>query len=131
FTLGGLAYDAVSRRFIVGNRFGRKLIVAGEGADHAVDFVRGGASGFHDIAAIEIDRKRGDLWVISAGPDEGTGMLHKLQLVSGRALKSFPIAADLEPLRPVDLAVTPAGAVLVLDTAVPQLLFLRPGGTAV
>jgi hypothetical protein len=131
FTLGGLAYDAVSRRFIFADRFGRKLIVAGEGANHAVDLVRGSAAGFRDIAAIEIDRKRGDLWVISAASADGTGTLHKLQLVSGRALKSFSVGADLEPVALADLAVTPAGAVLILDTAGSRLLVLRPGGTAV
>src|SRR5258705_169000 len=129
FTLGGLAYDSVSRRFIFGDRFGRKLIVAGEGANHTVDFVRAGSAGFRDIASIEIDDRRGDLWVISAGPAEA-GTLHKLQLVSGRALKSFAVDADLEPVTPVDLAVTPAGAVLVLDSAGPRLLVLRPGPTA-
>ena len=131
FTLGGLAYDAVSRRYLFGDRFGRKLIVAGEGANHAVDFVRADSAGFRDIAAIEIDGRRGDLWVISAAPAGRAGTLHKLQLVSGRPLKSFPVAADLEPVTLVDLAVTPAGAVLVLDRAGPQLLVLRPGGTAV
>jgi hypothetical protein len=131
FTLGGVAYDAVSRRFLFGDRFGRKLIVAGEGTDHAVDFVRADSAGFRDIVAIEIDGRRGDLWVISAAPADGAGTLHKLQLVSGRSLKSFPIAADLEPVTLVDLAVTPAGAVLVLDSAGPQLLVLSPGRTAV
>lgn len=131
FTLGGLAYDAVSRRFLFGDRLGRKLIVAGEGTDHAVDFVRASSAGFRDIVAIEIDGRRGDLWVISAAPADGAGTLHKLQLVSGRPLKSFPIAADLEPVTLVDLAVTPAGAVLVLDAAGPQLLVLGPGRTAV
>jgi hypothetical protein len=131
FTPGGLAYDAVSRRFLVGDRLGRKLIVVAEGADHAVDFVRAASAGFRDIAAIEIDDRRGDLWVISATPADGAGTLHKLQLVSGRPLKSFPIAGGLEPVTLVDLAVTPTGAVLVLDAAGPQLLELRPGGTAV
>ena len=68
FTLGGLAYDAVSRRFLVGDRLGRKLIVVAEGANHAVDFVRAASAGFRDIAAIEIDDRRGDLWVVSAAP---------------------------------------------------------------
>ena len=131
FTLGGLAYDAVSRRFILGDRFGRKLISAGEGANHAVDFVRAGSAGFRDIAAIEIDGRRGDLWVISASPADAAGTLHKLQLVSGRPLKSFPVGPDLEPVTLVDLAVTPAGAVFILDSAGPRLLVLRPGGTAV
>jgi hypothetical protein len=131
FTLGGLAYDAVSRRFLFGDRFGRKLIVAGEGANHAVDFVRADSAGFRDIAALEIDGRRGDLWVISAAPADGAATLHKLQLVSGRPLKSFPLAVDLEPGTFVDLAVTPAGAVLVLDAPGTQVLALRPGGTAI
>jgi hypothetical protein len=131
FTLGGLAYDAVSRRFLFGDRLGRKLIVVGEGMNHAVDFVRADSAGFRDIAAIEIDGRRGDLWVISVAPTDGMGTLHKLQLVSGRPLKSFPIAADPDPVTLVDLAVTPAGAVLVLDSAGRQLLVLRPTGTAV
>jgi hypothetical protein len=131
FTLGGLAYDAVSRRFLVGDRLGRKLMVVAEGANHAVDFVRAASAGFRDIAAIEIDGRRGDLWVVSAAPDDGAGTLHKLQLVSGRLLKSFPIAAGVGPATLVDLAVTATGAVLVLDSAGPQLLALNPGGTAV
>jgi len=131
FTLGGLAYDAVSRRFLVGDRLGRKLMVVAEGANHSVDFVRADSAGFRDIAAIEIDGRRGDLWVVSAAPADGAGTLHKLQLVSGRLLKSFPMAAGLEPVTLVDLALTPAGGVLVLDSAGPQLLELRSGGTVV
>jgi hypothetical protein len=128
FTFGGLAYDAVSRRFVFGDRLGRKLIIVGEGSSHPVDYVRADSAGFHEIAAIEIDARRGDLWVASAG--DGAATLHKLQLVSGRPLRSFGVAADLEPVTLVDLAVTPAGAVLLLDSAGPQLLVLPPGGTS-
>jgi len=130
FTPGGLAYDGVSHRFVFGDRLGRKLIVVGEGSNHAVDFVRADSAGFQEIAALEIDAKRGDLWVASAAPADGAGTLHKLQLVSGRPLRSFRVAADLEPVTLVDLAVTPAGAVLVLDSSGRQLLVLRSGGTS-
>jgi hypothetical protein len=130
FAPGGLAYDAVSRRFVFGDRRGRRLIVVGEGSNHAVDFVRAESAGFHEISAIEIDPKRGDLWVASAASADGAATLHKLQLISGRSLKSFPLAADLEPVALVDLVVTPAGAVLVLDAAGRQLLELRSGGTS-
>ena len=130
FTPGGLAYDAVSHRFVFGDRLGRKLIVVSEGTNHPVDFVRAESAGFHEISALEIDEKRGDLWVASAAPADGAGTLHKLQLVSGRPLKSFAVAADLGPVTLVDLAVTPAGAVLVLDSKGRQLLALRSGGTA-
>jgi hypothetical protein len=130
FAPGGLAYDAVSRRFVFGDRLGHKLIVVGEGSNHAVDFVRAESAGFHEISAIEIDPKRGDLWVASAAAADGAATLHKLQLISGRSLKAFPLAADREPVTLADLVVTPAGAVLVLDAAGRQLLELRSGGTS-
>src|SRR5438128_3822271 len=106
FALGGFAYDVVSGRFLFGDRLGRKLIVVGESSSQPVDLVRAESAGFHEVAAIEIDEKRGDLWVASA--DAGAGTLHRLQLVSGRPLKAFPVPADREPVRLVDLAVTPA-----------------------
>jgi len=130
FTPGGLAYDAVSDRFLVGDRLGRKLIVVTGRSNQATDFVRADSAGFQEIAAIEIDAKRGDLWVASTAPSGGASTLHKLQLISGRPLRSFAIAAELEPAALVDLAVTAAGAVYALDSATPQLLVLRPGATA-
>ena len=106
-------------------------MVVADGANHAVDFVRAASAGFRDITAIEIDDRRGDLWVVSAAtPADGVPTLHKLQLVSGRPLKSFPIAAGPEPVTIADLAVTPAGAVLVLDSVAGRLLALQPGMAA-
>jgi hypothetical protein len=128
--VGGLAYDTVSQRFLVGDRFGRKLIVVSEGSNYTVDLVRADSAGFHEISAIEIDARRGDLWVASTEAGNGAGILHHLQLVSGRPLKAVPVAADLEPVGLVDLAVTPAGAVLVLDSVSRQLLVLRSGAAA-
>jgi hypothetical protein len=130
FTVGGLAYDAVSQRFLFGDRVGRKVLVVGEGSNHPVDLVRAESAGFHEISAVEIDAKRGDLWVASTAPDAAAGTLHRLQLVSGRPLRKFPIGADFEPVRLVDLAVTPSGAVLLLDARSRQLLVLRSGATS-
>ncbi len=130
FTVGGLAYDAVSQRFLFADRLGRKLIVVSEGTNRPVDLVRADSAGFQEISAVEIDARRGDLWVASTAPAAATGSLHLLQLVSGRPLKVFPIDADLEPVKLVDLAVTPAGAVLVLDALGGQVLELRPGATS-
>jgi hypothetical protein len=130
FTPGGLAYDAVSGRFLFGDRLGRKLFIVSERANRTSDFVRTEPAGFQEIAAIEIDAKRGDLWVASTAPAEGTGTLHKIQLISGRALRSFPIAADFGPVSLTDLAVTAAGAILVLDSTGKQLLILHPNAAA-
>jgi hypothetical protein len=129
FAVSGLAYDAASRRFVLGDRFGRKLIAVDGRSNLAADLVRADSAGFLDISAVEIDAKRGDLWVASATA-EGAGTLHRLNLISGRPLRAFHVAADLEPVTLVDVAVGAAGAVLILDSRTPQLLMLRSGGTA-
>src|SRR6202007_2580270 len=98
FTPGGLAYDAVSGRFLFADRLGGKLFIVSEQSNRTTDFVRGDAAGFNEIAAVEIDAKRGDLWVASAAPNDGAGTVHKLQLISGRMLRSFPIADDFKPV---------------------------------
>jgi hypothetical protein len=130
FAVSGLAYDAPSRRFVLGDRLGRKLIVVDERSSHTMDLVRADSAGFLDISAVEIDAKRGDLWVASGAPADGAGTLHRLQLVSGRPLRAFQVGVDLAPVTLVDLAVVPSGAILVLDSLTPQLLVLRAGGTA-
>jgi hypothetical protein len=122
---GGLAYDSVSRRFVVGDLYARKLLVVGEGSEHVDDMVRADSARFQDVTAIEIDRRRGDLWVVSTGPSTGTGALHKLQLISGRMLSVFEAAAELQPVRFADLTVTPSGTVLVLDDASRRVLGVR------
>src|SRR5262245_60903935 len=38
--LGGLAYDSVSHRFLVGDRLGRKVVVVSEGSASVIDLVR-------------------------------------------------------------------------------------------
>ena len=68
FVAGGLAYDAVSRRFLFGDALGRRVIVLGEGSDTTVDLIRAAGAQFHDVTSFEIDPKRGDLWVASTGP---------------------------------------------------------------
>ena len=127
FAPGGLACDAVSRRFVFGDRPGRKLRIVAEGADSSVDLTRGDSAGFLEVMALDIDAARGELWVASADADGGSGTLHKLQLVSGRVLARYEVPAGLAPIRPVDLTVTASGAVLILDAAHNRLVVLRPG----
>jgi hypothetical protein len=128
FVAAGLAYDAVSSRFVFGDRDGRKLQVVGVGLDHAVDLVRAESAGFFNVQALDIDTRRGDLWVVSANESGSAGALHRLQLVSGRPLLAVPFGADALPLWPVDLAVTANGTVIVLDRD-GRVLRLRPGST--
>ena len=128
FVAAGLAYDAVSHRFVYGDRDGRKLRVVGVGLDHAVDLVRAESAGFFNVRALDIDTRRGNLWVVSASENGSAAALHRLQLVSGRPLAAVPLVGDLLPLWPVDLTVTDGGAVLVLDRG-GKLLRLRPGSS--
>ena len=131
FTPSGLAYDAVSRRFVVGDQLGRKLRVVGEGQDHAVDLVRSESAGFFDIRALGIDSRRGDLWVVTSD-DAGTdGTVHRIQLVSGRPLQSLPLASEAgHSIHPVDLAIADSGAVFLLHRD-GRIQRVRPGNPTI
>jgi hypothetical protein len=123
----GLAYDSASRRFVLGDRRLNRLVVADEVFDQVSDLVGASAGGFGALTALGIDARRGDLWVTSAGPG-GAAAIHKLQLVSGRTLFSMDLPDAWRPATLVDLAVTDAGTLLLLDAAGSRLLTLR--GTA-
>lgn len=131
FRPAGLAFDAVSRRFVIGDALGRKIIVVGVGPGHADDMVGADSAGFDDLVALGIDAQRGDLWVASAAEASGTSSLHRLQLVSGRPLKTYRVPASLGPARLIDLAVQPSGGVVALDAAGHRLLTLARGAGAV
>ncbi len=130
FRSAGLAYDAVSRRFVIGDALGRKLIVVGVGSENANDMVRADSAGFGDIVvALEIDEKRGDLWVLSGGDGAEASGLHRLQLVSGRPLKTFRTAPSMGPARLTALAVQASGVILALDGAANRLVELAAGSS--
>jgi hypothetical protein len=129
FRSAGLAYDSVSRRFVIGDALGRKLIVVGIGSENANDMVRADSAGFGDIVALEIDEKRGDLWVVSGGDGEGASALHRLQLVSGRPLKTFRAAPSIGTTRLTALTVQASGGILALDGATNRLLELATGSS--
>lgn len=130
----GLAYDAASARVLVGDRRNRRIVTISERLKTSVDLVRAASAGFHDVLAIAIDERQGDLWVASAtgaahegsAPEPPGAALHKLQLVSGRPLVTIPLDTGGEPARPVGIAVTRSGAVFVLDGAAGRVWRLAP-----
>jgi hypothetical protein len=125
----GLAYDTVSRRFIVGDRRTDKLVVIDPVFKRTSDMV-GSAAGFFGVTAFVIDRERGDLWVTNSRA--GRTALQKLQLVSGRVLFSATQPEETaNAAHFVDVAVSSAGQVLVLDAGSRRLLRLRPGRQSV
>lgn len=129
FAPGGLACDAVSKRFVFGDRPGRKLQILAEGSDYATDLTRADVAGFRDVTALDIDTTNGSLWVATAEGDGRGATLHRVQLISGRPLASFAVPESLVPAQPADVAMAASGAVLVLDTAQRRVLVLRPGAT--
>jgi outer membrane biosynthesis protein TonB len=110
----GLAYDAISGRFLVGDGRERRLVVIGERSGRLAGLA-GTDAGFSEITSFEIDAAEGDLWVVSASGPLKTSTVHKLQLISGRVLSTIALAPEQGPARFTDVAVTPQG-VLVLDT---------------
>lgn len=123
----GLAHDAVSRRFVIGDRNSARLVIVDDVSHHVVTLVSAASAGFYDrVTGFTIDTRRGDLWVTSTREQGGVAAsrLHKLQLVSGRVLEQLdaPVAARL-----ADVAVGPDGTVYVVDAAQFRLLRLRPG----
>lgn len=128
FSPGGLTCDAVSKRFVFGDRPGRKLLVVAEGSDHSVDLTRADVAGFRDVTALEIDTTNGNLWVASAEADGRGAILHRVQLISGRPIASFAVPETLAPVIPADVTMTSAG-VLLLDASQHRVLVLRTGAT--
>jgi hypothetical protein len=126
FTPAGLAYDAVSRRFIVGDRDARKLAVVDEFSQHVANLASAQSTGFGQIAAIEIDPRQGNLWVVSA--DDPRTSLHKLQLVSGRSLGRYELPGRFGAARFTDVAAAGDSTVLVLDTGGHRLFRLEAKG---
>jgi hypothetical protein len=130
FVAGGFAYDAVSRRWLFGDAAGRRVFLVGEGSARTVDLIRADSADFDDVTGIVIDVKRGDLWVASTAANDTGGAIHRLQLVSGRALAKIPFQGA-GPAHLQDMAVTGDGTVLILDSATPRILVRRPGAEVV
>jgi hypothetical protein len=114
----GLSYDRVSGRFVVADRRARKLVIIDERSRHVVDLVGAESAGFQEIRALEIDGRRGELWVVSAaaGTDsQPATALHKVQLVSGRPLAVLPLPETFGHARFDDVAVSEGGTLFMLD----------------
>ena len=72
----GLAYDSASRRFVLGDGDGNKLMVADEVFNHVNDLISAASGGFGRLSAVEIDTRRGDLWVTSSDGN-GASSIHR------------------------------------------------------
>jgi hypothetical protein len=117
----GLAYDSASRRFVVGDGDGNKLMVADEVFDHVNDLISAASAGFARLSGVEIDTRRGDLWVTSSDGN-GAASVHRLQLVSGRVLSQIAVPSELQPIVINDFAVIDDGTLVLVDSREARLL---------
>jgi hypothetical protein len=129
-TPSGLAYDRVSGRFVIADRLRRKLVIVDDRSHHVVDLVGAESAGFNEITALVIDARRGDLWVVSAGESGEekvpAAVLHRLQLVSGRPLASWPVPESFGPTRFGDVDVGTEDTVVALDVTGKRIFRVTP-----
>jgi hypothetical protein len=129
-TPAGLAHDDVSGRYVLADRARRKLVIVDERAHHVVDLVDAASAGFNDIAALVIDARRGDLWVVSGSEAESdkpaASILHRVQLISGRPLAAWSLPASFGPARFADVDVGDGDTVFVLDAIGKRIFPVTP-----
>ena len=94
-TPSALAYDAVSKRYVIADRSARRIAIIDETTGQ-VSTLAGMQAALGEIGGIAIDPQQGDLWVVST--TEGSTRLHKLQLISGRVLSTIPVTGGKAPI---------------------------------
>jgi len=107
-----LAYDAVSRRYLIADRAARRVAVIDENSGQVSTFV-GAQGALGDIGGIAIDPQQGDLWVVTTTP--GGTVLHRLQLISGRVISTVPLAGVKTSL--VGLTFVRGGGLVAADSS--------------
>ena len=90
-----LAYDAVSKRYVIADRDARRIAIIDENTGQ-VSTLAGTQAALGEIGGIAIDPQQGDLWVVSTS--DGGSRLHKLQLISGRVVSTIPVTGGKAPI---------------------------------
>ena len=121
-----MAYDAVSRRFVLADDSSDALKIVDQLTANTVNLTSVGWAGEYRPAAIAIDTRRGDLW--AAGVNHTGSALHRLQLISGRLLQTIVLPADQGAAKFVDVAIGGA-RVFVLDALGRRLYALTSGSS--
>jgi hypothetical protein len=111
-TPAALAYDGVSRRYIIADRKARRVAIVDEHTGQVSTLV-GAAGSLGDIGGMAIDPQKGDLWLVSTGDDDAPA-LHQVQLISGRVLSSVPLKQTQDP---VALAFVRGAGLVLADTS--------------
>jgi hypothetical protein len=117
-----LAYDRVSKRYIIGDRRARRIAVIDEHSGQVSTLV-GALGALGDVDGVAIDAQQGDLWVVTS--DESGASLSKMQLISGRVLSTVRLRDVSSPVVSMSFV---AGSGLVAADGAGILWAIRPGG---
>ena len=117
-----LAYDRVSKRYIIGDRRARRIAVIDEHSGQVSTLV-GALGALGDVDGVAIDAQQGDLWVVTS--DENGPSLSKMQLISGRVLSTVRLRDVSSPV--VSLSFVPGSGLVAADGS-GILWAIRPGG---
>ena len=90
-----LAYDSVSKRYLIADRQAKRIAVIDETSGQ-VSTLAGALARLGEIHGIAIDSRQGDLWVVTSA-EEGPS-LSRLQLISGRELGATRISGITAPV---------------------------------
>src|SRR5687768_3214755 len=115
-----IAYDGVSRRFVIADESNDTLKIVDQTSGKAMNRVSSGWAGGQSVTALAIDTRRGDLWATTPGA------LHRMQLVSGRPLQTIAAPVAEPPVNFVALKAGPNG-VFALDAAGARLYTASAG----
>jgi sugar lactone lactonase YvrE len=131
----GIAYDSVTRAFLVGSVHRRKILrVDRKGA--ITEFVGPGGGGLWAPLGMRVDPARRALWVASAAVPQMTGYapadsfrsgLFRFDLASGKLSGRFPVPDDAKPHALGDVIVTRAGDAYATDSRSPIIYRVRTG----
>ena len=117
-----LAYDAVSKRYLIADRQARRIAVVDENTG-TVSTLVGENARLGEIDGIAIDPRQGDLWVVTSSGDDMS--LSRLQLISGRELSAVRISGVRGRIGGVAFV---RGAGLVVSDRFGDIYKLTPAG---
>ncbi|MDC0720422.1 SMP-30/gluconolactonase/LRE family protein [Nannocystis bainbridge] len=132
----GIAHDPGAGTFFVGSIHKRKIVAVERGGAARDLAVADATNGLYSPLGMKFDRRRGSLWVASAGLPEmqgfveaehrGRAALHELDPSTGRSRARYPRESPGRHLLN-DLVIAADGALYLTDSEAGEVLRLRPG----
>lgn len=131
----GIAYDAKEKNIYLGSLYKRKIIKI-DRRGQIVDFVKEAEDGLGSVLGIRVNPAQRELIALSnIAPNmknfektsEGTGMLHRYDLETGKLLQKIVLPNKPQPHLLNDLAIASNGDIFITDSLASIVHVLREG----